>query len=102
MAKKENFSFWDYSIPQVTAGIAGASKALESGDPEWADSLLDSTQSELDRAKAQTQQQIADRDAGTYRPSRYHENGQECSRSNPKHKDYEPEVKPDRNAWRRQ
>jgi hypothetical protein len=102
MPKQENFSFWDFSIPQVQAGIAGASKAIENGDGEWAESLLDSTASELARAKAQVEQQITERDSGSYKPSKYHENGQECPRSNPKHKDHEPEVPPDRNAWRRQ
>lgn len=102
MAKRENFSFWDFSIPQVQAGITAASKAIENGDGAWAESLLDSTASELTRAKAQVEQQIADRDAGSYNPRKYHENGQECPRSNPKHKDYEPEVPPDRTAWRRQ
>jgi hypothetical protein len=102
MAKKENFSFWDFSIPQVQASVTAASKAIEEGDPGWAEALLDSAQSELGRARTQTEQQIADREAGNYNPRRYHENGQECSKTNTKHKDYEPEVKPDRNAWRRQ
>jgi hypothetical protein len=100
--KTENFSFWDFAIPQIQGGAQAANKAIQEGDPEWADSLLDSVETELGRARDQTQRQIAERDAGTYRPARYHESGQECPRSNPKHKDFEPEVPPDRNAWRRQ
>jgi hypothetical protein len=96
----QRFSFWNFAIPQLVSGLGAASKALQKGDNDWAESLIDSVESELERAKKQTLQQIADREKGKYNPAMYYEDGCEMPRSDPRHPEYEEPVQPDRNVWR--
>lgn len=71
MTEKSNFSFKDFFMPQVGGSVSGASHAIEKGDHEYADQCLNAAEYWLERAKEQTEKQIADRDAGTYDPDKY-------------------------------
>lgn len=88
-------SFWDFFFPQAQAGIEGGKTTLNEGDTEenrkWANQSFKSASDFLDAAKKQTQEQIAKRNAGTYDPEEYSENGAECSKYSPRHPDYERE-----------
>ena len=84
-------SFWDFFIPQAQSAVEGAKTAADEGNEDWAHKLLDSASDQLKSAKSQTENQIADRNAGTYDPDKYHENSEERSVHHPKHKDYEPD-----------
>ncbi len=98
-------SFWDFFIPQTQAGIEGAKGSAEEAgfadehSPiskqerlDWSHKMLDAATDQLDEARDQTLQQIAERDRGTYNPDNYQENGKERSVHHPKHPDYEPPM----------
>jgi hypothetical protein len=84
-------SFWDYFIPQSQANIEGGKTAADEGNPEWAEQHYKSAQNLLEQAKDQTNRQIAERNAGSYDPNQYDENGAECSKFNPRHPAYQEE-----------
>jgi hypothetical protein len=86
-------SFWDFYMPQIQAGADGARRAIREGDHEFGHHLLDSVDDQINAARRQTDQQIADRDADKGTPKsrarQYSENGEERSKHHKDHQKYQ-------------
>ncbi|NET39919.1 MAG: hypothetical protein F6K19_49530 [Cyanothece sp. SIO1E1] len=61
------FGFWYYRMPSVNNAVESAKSAAERGDADWVEVSLDTAESNLRKAKKETEDAMRKRDEGDSR-----------------------------------